>query len=187
MMMLKYAAGLSALLIGSMASAQTTSPFGLVLEGGFEFGGDPIGYVLFSDGSIQDVDAGNGLYFAGGVRMTPPSMPNLDIVAVAGKKITYTAASNSDANFDRNVFKVEGRYRLNSDVWLSGGIVNHQSVEFDCDNLCNEKYQFDASTGITVGVGWQWIGLTYTNIEYSDDQNNKYDASNFGLLLTARF
>jgi hypothetical protein len=185
--MLKYAVAVGALLVGSVASAQTPSPFGLVLEGGFEFGGDPIGYVLFSDGSTQEIEAGNGLYFAGGVRITPPSIPDLDIVAVLGKKITYTAASNSNANFDRNVFKVEGRYHVNPDVWLSGGIVNHQSVEFDCDNLCKQKYEFDASTGITVGAGWQWFGITYTNIEYSDDQHNIYDASNFGILLTARF
>ena len=46
---------------------------------------------------------------------------------------------------------------------------------------------FDDAVGGTVGVGWRWVGLTYTDIHYNSAATGRIDGSNVGISFTWKF
>jgi hypothetical protein len=106
--------------------------------------------------------------------------------ATVGYKFVTTAATNADIGIDRMVFEILGNYRWPSNWWVGAGITHHTNVKFSGDGY-GPDVKFDDATGPTVEVGWKWLALSYTNIEYKDEFGFKYDASSFGLTLTSKF
>jgi hypothetical protein len=38
-----------------------------------------------------------------------------------------------------------------------------------------------------VELGWRWIALSYTQLDYTDEYGGNWDASSFGLTLISKF
>ena len=71
--------------------------------------------------------------------------------------------------------------------WFVGvGITHHASPELDGDGFF-EDIQFDDGTGVSAELGWKWIALRYTKMEYSSEFYEDVDASSIGLSFTWRF
>jgi len=162
-----------------------SSGLGFALSAAFEFGGDKVATVLYTDNSTQSVNAGQGASISLGGHYRFDS-PGLDIMATLGYKYVTTKASNANIYIGRVVPALEVSYYFTDSWWAGVGPVWHVNNEFRGGTLV-QNLKFDTSMGVNLQAGWKYIALTYTNIKYTDQYKNKYDASNFGLMFVGRF
>lgn len=166
------------------AQAKTGAPpatgLGFVLEGGFEFGGAKVVELTFTNGDTQSLTAGQGGTIAAGVQYRPAALPRLAVAATVGYKFVTNASENADIGISRIPVEVVGRWSLDPDWWLGAGVVRHSSVKVNGDGFFPD-FEFDASTGTTLELGWRWVALTYTAMEYTAPTDEKFDAGAFGV------
>jgi hypothetical protein len=156
---------------------------GFVGELALELGGDNVARVYFTNGSSQDVKAGQGGTLAIGGHYRAATAP-LDLVATLGYKFVTTAASNSSIGITRAVIQVVGLYDPNGEWFFGGGPVAHVGTTFDGGGLTPDV-SFDPSLGLTLQAGWKWIALTGTLMTYKAN-GASVDASAIGLSLRWR-
>ena len=182
-------AGLLATVLPLCAQAQGLPPshsgFGLVLEAAGEFGGDNLVKVFYTNGSTQDIRAGQGATLSAGVHYQVPGAP-VDIAATVGYKFVRTAAYNTDLGINRVVLKLTGTYELPRYFWVDAGPVWHTAVKLNGDGYVPDV-NFDDAIGVTVGAGWRWFGISYTSIRYTSGLTGGVDASNVGVTATWKF
>lgn len=166
-------------------SSQPRGHLGAVLELDGDFGGDNIASVLFTDGSTEDIKAGQGIAGAVGLHYQLAALP-LDIAVTAGYKYVTTRASNANIFLDRVEIKAVGAYELPGHWWVDAGPVWHAGTRLHGDGYLPDV-SFDDAVGATVGLGWRWIGVAYTNIHYNSAITGSLDASNVGVTLAWKF
>ncbi len=141
--------------------------------------------VLFINGDTQDVKAGQGLGVDAGVYYRFAESP-FPVRGTVGFKFVTTQAENADINMRRIPLQLIGSYHLDNGARMGVGVVRHNGVKFDADGI-GTNIDFDDATGYTIELGWKWILLSYTGMDYTDDAGNDYSADNFGLKLIAEF
>jgi len=57
------------------------------------------------------------------------------------------------------------------------------SPELDGDGFF-EDVEFDDATGFSVEAGWKWIGLHYTQLDYSSELYEDADAGSIGVRFS---
>lgn len=165
---------------GNAPSSAPASPIAFVLEGGFEFGGDEVLELLFTNGDTQKLTAGQGGTIAAGLQFQPASVPRLSIAGTVGYKFVTNASENADIGISRIPLELIGRWKLDPDWSIGAGVVRHASVRVKGDDFVPDL-DLDASTGATLELGWRWAALTWTSIEYTDPLGGTYDAGSIGL------
>lgn len=161
------------------------SGLGFVVAGGGEFGGDKVATIVYTDNSTQSVNSGQGVTLAVGAHYQFAS-PSLDIMATVGYKYVTTKASNANIYIGRVVAGLQASYWFNQSWWVGLGPTWHLNNAFHGAQLV-ENLKFDPALGVTLQAGWKFVALSYTNINYTDQFKNKYNASNVGLMLIGRF
>jgi opacity protein-like surface antigen len=155
-----------------------------------DFGGDDLATVYFEDDDSQDITAGQGVTLSAGGYFRPIADSTFEIDASLGYKYATTQAENADINVSRTVVQLGASYRWPNGFYLGGGLVEHFSPELNGDGFF-EDVQFDDATGFNVEIGWRWISVHYTDIEYTNDFldffDEEVDASNVGIRFTYRF
>jgi len=154
-----------------------------VLESRLEAGGDRVATVQFEDGSEQHVVSGQGATFAAGAQLRPRVGSPFAVRATAGVKFMTTKATNADIYLLRVPLELVGTYDFAGDFHVGGGYVRHTALRFHGGGIADDVKFKDANGG-TVELGWRWVALAYTKIDYTDEFGNRYDASNVGLVLT---
>jgi hypothetical protein len=156
------------------------------LQADLDFGGDDLATVSFTDGSTQEVAAGQGITFAAGGYFYPMESSAFSLRGTVGYKFVTTAADNADIGVSRVVLQLMGDYALTND-WHAGlGLVRHSGTKLDGDGFFDDV-KFDDSTGFAVEVGWRWAALRYTDIKYTDELGFDWDASNVGVSFAFKF
>lgn len=155
--------------------------FAWLADATFEYGGDILVTLIFDDGSEQDIRAGQGGTFSFGFEYRPPALPQVGIRSTAGVKFTSNASDNASISFLRFPIEVVGSYHLPRDWRIGAGLSYHTGVNFNGDGFVPDV-AFDPATGATVEIGWRWVALTYTAIEYKAN-GGSLDASSLGLSL----
>lgn len=163
-------------------AATPQAGFNFVLEGGFEFGGEQIVELQFQDGSTQKLTAGQGGTIAFGGQYRPASVPRLAIGATLGYKFVTNASENASIGITRIPVEVVGRWSLNDDWWAGAGLTMHSSVRIEGDGFFPDT-DLDASLAPTLELGWRWIALTYTAMEYTAPNDETFDASAIGVTF----
>ena len=188
----------AALLALFCITAQAAGPASKDLgpRGGFlgqfdlDFGGDELATVYFEDDDSQDLTAGQGVTLSVGGYFRPIDISSFEIDASIGYKYATTQADNADINVSRTVMQLGALYRWPNGFYMGAGLVEHFSPELNGDGFF-EDVQFDDATGFNVEIGWRWISLHYTEIQYSNEFldffNEEIDASHVGLRFTYRF
>lgn len=170
----------------SPALAAVEGGWGVAFEADLEYGGDDIATITFVDGSDQDIKAGQGATLALGAHYRASAESPFSIRGTVGYKYVTTAASNADISVGRTVLEVVGSYLWPTDWWVGAGITHHGSIKFDADGL-GQDVAFDDATGPTVELGWRWIALSYTKLDYKSEFGGEVDASSIGLKVTSKF
>jgi hypothetical protein len=167
------------------AHAQVPGRAGWLLDLDLDFGGDDLATVSFTDGESQDIKAGQGIQLGvGGYFRPKPTVP-FELQGIVGYKFVTTAATNADIRVTRTVLQFNAVYRHASDWYLGAGLEHHLGPKLDGDGFF-EDIEFDDATGFTVEIGWRWLGLHYTTMEYSAPGYEDADAGHIGLRLTWR-
>ena len=177
---------LGALAGPAAAADDSAAKFGFLVGADLEYGGDDIITVSFTDGSDQDIKAGQGGTFSIGGYFKPHESSAFSARGTVGYKFVTTAASNADIGIDRIVYELVGDYEWPSGFWVGAGLVRHTGIQLDGDGF-GPDVDFDDATGVTAELGWRWIGLTYTKIDYEDEFGAQWDANSVGLSFIWRF
>ena len=165
-----------------VASAQSFTP---LVEGALELGGDDLFAVYFTNGSSQEIQAGQGGTLAVGVEGRPVASLPVAVRGTVGFKFVGTAADNANIYFTRIPVELVARYEHAGGVHAGVGATAHLFNRLHGDDFLDDK-TFDAAFGPTVEVGWKWVALTYTSLSYTDEQGNTFDAAAPGLSFVYR-
>jgi hypothetical protein len=163
-------------------SARSGPVLAFVAEVAAEFGGEPIATVEFTDGTTQQMPAGQGLTVALGGQLRPSNDSPLGLRATVGFKFEGTAADNANIYFTRVPVELVGTYDLPQDLWIGAGYVRHTLMGFKGDDF-GPDLDFSDANGATVELGWRWVALSFTGLRYTDEHGTNYDASAVGLSL----
>jgi hypothetical protein len=168
------------------ADGKSGAKLGFLVEGDIEYGGDDVVTVSFKDGSTQDIKAGQGATVAVGGYFKPEESSPFSLRATVGYKFVTTAASNADIGIDRIVYELVGDYDWPTGWHVGAGLARHTNIKFDADGF-GRNMSFDDATGVTAELGWKWISLSYTAIDYKDELGRKWNAGSVGLAVAWRF
>ncbi len=162
------------------AAPAPRSPIAFVIEGGVEFGGDPVVDLVFTNGDTQKLSAGQGGTIAAGLQFQPAALPRFSVAATVGYKFVTNASENASIGMTRIPLELVGRWKLDPDWWIGGGVVRHSAVKINGDGFFPDA-EFDASTGATLELGWRWAALTYTALDYTDPVGDTFNAGSLGV------
>ena len=154
----------------------------LAIEAGVEFGGDEILQVFFTSGEDQTIDAGQGGFISAGGQFHLPSVP-VYLATTLGVKYTTTAASNANIRFLRFPLNVMGYYKFMDGFRVGAGGNTHLGVNLKGDGFVPDT-DYTSNFGPRFEIGYKWIAATYSILEFTDESDNKYSASSFGVLLS---
>jgi hypothetical protein len=170
----------------AQGNASRPDHLGLVFETDLEFGGSDVVDVYYTDGSTSKINAGQGVTLSLGAHYLPRALP-IDFALTAGYKFVVTADRSSNLGLYRVVLKLTGTYELPNGFWVDAGPVWHVSTKLKGDGYVAD-IPFDDALGVTIGAGWRYVGLSYTNIKYKSPQTvTDVDGSNIGVTLTFKF
>ena len=167
-------------------AADSSKRGGFLAQMDMDFGGDDVATLSFEDGDTQDVKAGQGIGIGIGGWIRPAASVPFELHGLIGYKVVFTAAENADIKMTRTTLQLNGVYRFANEWYLGAGYVQHMSPELDGDGFF-EDFEFDNANGFNAEVGWKWVSLHYTKIEYSSPGYEDVDGSNVGIRLTYRF
>jgi hypothetical protein len=185
-MALLLAGALGAPVMNAAAAAEDAKGhLGFVAQADLEYGGDNVVTIIFTNGDTQKIKAGQGATLSLGGHYKPAAS-HWDFSATIGYKFVTNASSNSDLNIHRMVYKVLGEYRFDNNWWLTAGPVMHSGTKLDGDGFVPDV-KFKSSTGAQVGVGWKWVGLTYTTMKYKGPFPGSVDANAIGVSFAGKF
>lgn len=169
--------------LSSTADAQRadTGGFTPMIEFSAGVGGDTLAELTFTDGSSQDINAGDGLTVSAGLIQRVSE--KFRIKYTLGYKFSTSAAENLDVwksviPVDVLPFYQSGNHRFGA------GLTYHISPQLDIDDFGTVK--FDDAPGFIVEYGYKAFSLAYTGVDY-DINGASFDASNIMLRFALGF
>jgi hypothetical protein len=169
----------------SAPAALAQEGLGWVFEFDLEFGGDAVATTNFTDGSSQDTHAGQGLSVAAGAHYRAAGS-SWDTRATLGYKYVSSQASDADIYMRRVPMELIVDYMYENGAWLGLGVSRHTGIQYNGGGV-NPNVAFEDATGPVIEVGWQWIGLSYTFMDYTATGGGTVNADNVGLKVIGRF
>jgi len=150
-----------------------------------EFGGDPVATVYFTNGEDQSVKAGQGLSLGLGGELTIPAVKKLKVRGWVSYKYQTTMADNADITLTSVPINLTANWMMTNGIRFGAGLALHNAVKFGAGGL-GDDIKFNNASGPLFEVGWKWIGLRYTLMEYVDGADI-YDANAIGVSLSFAF
>lgn len=169
-------------------SQQTKNPLiaKFLIEGGGEFGGDEILTVFFEDGDNQKMRAGQGGFLTLGGQFEFRETKNFMLRASIGIKYTTTAADNANIRLTRIPIHLMPYWVIKEDFRLGVGITSHQNVRLKGDGFV-EDIDFKGTLGTRFEIGYKWVAVTYTILDYKSEMGQKISANSLGLSFSYVF
>lgn len=171
----------------SIFAQKTENSFAkFLIEGGIEYGGDELLEVFFTNGGNQTMKAGQGGYIAVGGEFQFPSVEKILIRTTIGIKYNTTAADNANIRLTRVPINLIGYLKVTEDIRVGGGVSVHQNVQFKGDDFVADV-EFTSKIGPRFEIGYKWVALTYTSVNYTAATDDKFSASSLGLSVSFTF
>ncbi|WP_210486790.1 hypothetical protein [Rufibacter aurantiacus] len=158
-------------------------PVRLLLGGAFEFGGDKVAQVYFTNGDDQSVHAGQGISVAVGGEFQVPKVERLLLRTTVGFKYVTTQADNAHIRLTRFPIHVTANWMATNKIRLGAGLATHQGINFKADGI-GEDIEFKGATGPTFEVAYGPVGITYTAMTYKNNSNQSYSANAVGIAFS---
>jgi hypothetical protein len=151
-----------------------------LLSGGFEFGGDKIAEVYFTNGEKQGVRAGQGVSVAVGAQLQIPGAEKFLVRSSIGFKYVTTAADNVHIRLTRMPILVSANYMAIPKLRIGAGISMHTGIRFKTDGLGDDQ-DFKSASGPVFEIAYAGIALSYTAMKYKDQSAKSYAANAIGI------
>lgn len=178
------------LLFASPAHAELDFLVALGLHGG----GDDVVTAVFTDGTSEEIKAGEFLTLEAGVAW---DMGFLEGRVTGGWKYDTITAENGSLDFQR--FTGQGLLLVAAGDWrFGGGAAYHFNIELDGSGAASgADAEFDDAVGYVAEIDYYfseqvYLGIQYLNIEY--DRTNAFgqtpetfDGSSVGLVIAGRW
>ena len=145
-----------------------------------QFGGDTLATIYYTDGTNQELKAGQGIDFYAGVllKQSPYS-----VKASLGYKYSSSMATNIDVAKTSLPFNLTGRYDISSGFFVGGGLTHHFSPQLA---IGDNTQTYDSSVGYHLELGWEAISIGWTAVTY-EASGTEFDASTFDVNLELVF
>jgi hypothetical protein len=178
-----------------VAQAQTTAPvekapLRWVAGMGLSVGGDNLATASYTNGSSQDIKAGGGVYFTGGVDYRV--CPEFSLQGTVNFHVDDTSATNGSIKFQRFPIELLGYYHVNPQ-WRFGGGVRYTTspklsssgaaagMNFTFDNAVSAVVEGEYFPSEKVGVKLRYVkekfeatGYRSTNANHIGISGNLY-------------
>jgi hypothetical protein len=171
-------------------AANRTRNLGFLIRMNFDFGGDVVEEVSWTNGDSTKLKAGQLITFAGGVLYRPQAPWALE--TTLGYKFDKANGSNGTIEFTRIPLDVIASW-ANGGHRLGGGATLHFSPTFRCDatGVCSTTSSFDTALGGIVQYAYGYaignhgydVGVRYTKIRYAGSGLPTIDGSGFGFFF----
>lgn len=185
----KLVAASALLFVAASAQAVEFEPTGGL---GFDFGGDDLLHVSFTDGSDSTLRAGDGmLLYLGTVATLNEAETFLATITLGWKYSGIGQADNGDATISR--FPLEGILYYRSGQHRFGvGATKHLSISYDTGGvLAGYGTTLESNIGTILEYGYSFdedspisFGIRYTNLTYhAPEYDVDVDASSTGVFM----
>ena len=174
------------LLVSTSVLAQQAEPSvraKFLIEAGVEYGGDEVARVFFTNGEDQVMRAGQGGYLAVGGQLEFAQVKRLMLRTAIGIKFNTTAADNANIRLTRLPFVVMPFWKINDDFRLGVGITSHLGAKFNGDDFLPDV-DFKSTLGPRFELGYKWVALTYTAINYNTEAGASFSANSIGAAVS---
>ena len=179
----------SSCLFGQDATTETVkkpSILRFLATGAFEFGGDEVAKVYFTNGKSQSVNAGQGVALGLGVQLSLTQSEKFLLRGTVGYKYVTTQANNANIRLTRVPIHLTTSLMATDKIRLSAGLAMHQSINFKTDNLGTDLKIKNAS-GPIFEIAYSGFGLIYTSMKYVDQYKTSYSANSIGISISGTF
>jgi hypothetical protein len=156
----------------------------LLVEGAAEFGGDDLATVVFGGGENQTIKAGDGLSIHAGFKHKFNADQSI-LKGTIGYKFHSTSADNSDVGTSSVPLNLSLSQKLEGNWHVSGGLTYQMNSKLEGDGFFQDV-TFDDSLGFTLGIGYSFFTLSYTNLDLGIN-GDEVDASSIGLRFSTAF
>lgn len=180
---------MAALMLGFVATPAWADVSAMV-KLGYDFGGDTLTTVPFTDGTTASIDTNEGLLLGGGVAIANADYTWQTEITLNWKYQAITAA-NGDLKWTRWPLEALTFYQM-TQFRFGGGLTYHLNPSLQGDGaVSNINMDFDNALGFVLQADYRLdeaiaFGLRYTVIEY-ESGGRTYDASGPGLSFSAVF
>ncbi len=153
---------------------------------GYMNGGDTISSFRFSDGASQNLKAGSGVVFAGGINYRVHN--DWSVVASIGYQVDRASATNGDAKMERVPLEVGGFYHINDQFRVGAALRKASNVKYTSSGAAySGNYDFESDVSPVIEAEYMTstqlgIRLRYVSEKYKvKGYNANVDANHFGI------
>ena len=157
-----------------------------LIEGGFDWGGDEILQVFFTNGGDQTMRAGQGINLGIGGELQFTNIKQFMLRSAISLKWSPTAADDANIMFLRFPIHLTPFWKINEDFRFGVGITTHLSPKLRGDGLFPDV-TYTSSANPRFEFGYKWAALTYTAMTYTDEQSENFSGNSFGISFSGTF
>ncbi|HEY5826279.1 MAG TPA: hypothetical protein VIT44_18040 [Cyclobacteriaceae bacterium] len=150
-------------------------PVRLLISGAFEFGGDEVASVLFTNGETQSVNAGQGVTGSLGAQIQFLNVEKFLLRASVGYKYLTTQADNVHIRLTRVPIQLTANFMVIKKLRLSAGLVTQTGIKFNSGGLGGDM-TYKSNVGPVFEIAYSGIGISFTALKYKDEDNKSYSA-----------
>lgn len=148
-----------------------------------EFGGESVGEVLFTTGGSQSMYAGQGINLYSGGEVAFGEKEILRLRGSLGYKYLTTAADNVNIRLRRIPVQLTANIMVTPKIRIGAGVVSHRGIRLKWDGLAPDV-DFQVANGLMAEVAYRGIGVSFTPMQYTDQDGKSYNASAFGITFS---
>ena len=159
---------------------------------GYDFGGDRLVTVIYTDGTSESVDANKGIYFGGGVSLVWDPASTMETQLTLNYRFEETDPyASGGVKFSTTAFDAVQVFNVNQ-ASFGIGLTYHMSPKVAGTGVVSGNLQFDDAAGLLFQVGFRLsdrsqIGMRYTRIKYKAPGEPEADGSGIGIYFNFGF
>lgn len=171
-----------------------------MLKLGFDFGGETLVTVQFTDGSTQSIKANQGFYLGAGASILVTDSQDIEVEGSVSYKEDFITASNGDVTFSRFPLDALVFYRFPEHIRVGGGLTYHLNPKLSSSGLPNNiNLGFKNALGLVLQVEYllpPWsprtpkmsVGARFTMLDYETSRGGATAKSNgVGVTFSVAF
>lgn len=170
-----------------------------MLKVGFDFGGDTLATVTFTDGSTQSIKANQGYYFGVGASIILGDSRDLEVEGAVSYKEDVITATNGEVTFSRVPLDALVFYRFPQHIRVGGGLTYHLNPKVSGSGLAsNLNLGFDDALGWVLQAEYllppysprtpkMTVGARYTVIDYKTSTGATAKSNGVGITFSIGF
>jgi hypothetical protein len=154
-----------------------------LIDAGFDWGGDEILQVFFTNGNDQTMRAGQGINLGVGGEFQFATVKQLMVRSAISLKWSPTAADDANIMFLRFPVHLTPFWKINDDFRFGVGITTHLNPKLRGDGFFPDV-SYSSSTNPRFEFGYKWFALTYTPMNYTDRRGDVFSGNSVGVSFS---